>query len=108
MYLTWIASEDVETQQKGCVNVAWPCENTESTHQNGNSDTGDAGDTDYSNEEEKGEDPSSWERSIRPTITKRDLDYQQLSFDCFPARFVAIHFCAQEKPIYRILGSEKR
>jgi hypothetical protein len=111
MYLDWIASEDIETQQRGVVTVAWPSDNTESiiasnrnsnSSSNSSSDNGNGnGKTDGSNET----DPTSWERSLRQKITKHDVLYQQLAFDALPLRNIGIHFCAQDKPVYRILGS---
>lgn len=101
-YMIWIASEDIETQRKGLVIIGWPCDeiisgsnspmSEDDTRSSDGSAMGGIGD-------------SVWERNIRPNIANVEGIYQVKSVDGLPIRIAALHFCIQNRPVYRILNS---
>jgi hypothetical protein len=108
MYQHWIASEDIETQQKGLVMIVWPSQEAEPTDPTtttttttttpaaGPGGTGGTGGT-------GGDD--TWEKYLRPNICNRDVSYHKRSFQAVPVRVASTHFCGQNKPINRVLSS---
>jgi len=100
-YMFWIASEDIETQRKGIVIVGWPSDEIIS---------GDSGNIPMSEDESKcsdgeGGNTSVWEQSLRPSIANVEGVYQVKAIDGLPIRIAALHFCIQNRPVYRILNS---
>lgn len=80
LYLYWVASEDVETQQKGVVLIT------------------------YAFDEEGSE--WSWERSIRPLIRKSTRTYHKQLNACIPNRVVSIqHYYSTDSPFFRSLSA---
>lgn len=104
LILDWIASEDVETQQKGLVLVAWPSEPPTPASKGGAAAGGMSSGTSSCSSESEDE-YSQWEGFLRPKYTKNDLSYHRRYYDSQPLRIAAMHWCSQEKPIYRILNS---
>jgi hypothetical protein len=84
MYLDWIVSEDIETQQKGIVIVAWPSNDI------GNSKCSNCSETSISN--------SSNSNSNK-------MLFQNISFNSTPLRITSIHFCAPNETIYKDIRS---
>ena len=100
-YMFWIASEDIETQRKGLVIVGWPCNEIIS---------GDSGNIPMSEDDTKccdgeGGNTSAWEHSLRPGIANIEGVYQVKAIDGLPIRIAALHFCLQNRPVYRILNA---
>ena len=81
MYLHWIASEDIETQQKGIVVIAWPSDEDNYT--------------------------SLWEKgNLRLKIKKQNTETFKQNFNvALPVRVTSIHFCSKNQPIYKVLSS---
>lgn len=81
MYLHWVASEDVETQQKGVVIVAWP-----------------SNENDVSGEVD-------WEKSIRPQLNQR-LRYLQMKMDeAMPLRVTSQQAYYKDTPFFHALST---
>jgi hypothetical protein len=101
MYQHWIASEDIETQQKGLVMIVWPSQEDESgsMHNNMDPSTATSGTSGT-----RGKD-DIWEKYIRPNICNRDVSYHKRSFQAIPVRLASTHFCGQNTPIYRVISS---
>jgi len=77
IYLHWVASEDVETQQKGVVVVAWP-----------------------SNEDE-----FSWEKSIRPRMNQRLRVLQEKNDNSMPLRVTSYQGYYKDTPFFRAMSA---
>jgi len=104
LLLDWIASEDVETQQKGVVIVVWPSDPPNPTSRNSNNNNSMANSSaSSSGSESEGE--SNWEGFLRPKLSKNDLANHNRYYHAQPIRIAAIHWCSQDKPIYRVLNS---
>mmetsp|Transcript_9759 Transcript_9759/g.23622 ORF Transcript_9759/g.23622 Transcript_9759/m.23622 type:complete len:683 (-) Transcript_9759:58-2106(-) len=103
-YMIWIASEDIETQRKGLVIIGWPCDEIISGSMSNNPMSED--DTRSSDGSAMGGmEDSAWERNLRPNIANMEGIYQVKAVDGLPIRIAALHFCIQNRPIYRILNS---
>jgi len=107
LILDWIASEDVETQRKGVVAVVWPSDPPKpTTHGGGASGTGSGLSSGVSSCSSESEDEGSqWEGFLRPKYSKNDIAYHKRYYHAQPIRVAAMHWCSQDKPIYRILNS---
>jgi hypothetical protein len=129
MYLHWIASEDIETQQKGIVVIAWPSDekdnsNNSSSNSNnsGNSnattsrsrdndndndnDNASSNTTSNSNNSNNNSNTKLWEKYLRPNIKKRNTEIFKQNFNvALPVRVTSIHFCSKNQPIYKVLSS---
>jgi len=106
MLLDWIACEDVETQRKGSVIIVWPFNppdtNTPSSiNGSGTSSCSSSGVSSGSEGEEEGK----WEGLLRPRYTQNVVAYHKRYYQAQPIRVVAMHWCSQDKPIYRVLNS---
>ena len=79
LYLHWVVSEDVETQQKGFVMIAWPFS--------------------------EGEDgKTSWEKSIRPGMKNKLRIYHEKIHKSMPVRLTSIQQCYKDTPFNRALS----
>jgi len=107
LILDWIASEDVETQQKGIVIIAWPSDPPTSNISSTNSSSGSSigGGTSSCSSEDETSTSSNWEEFLRPKYTKNDIAYHKRYYRSQPIRVAAMHWCSQDKPIYRVLNS---
>jgi hypothetical protein len=101
MYQHWVASEDIETQQKGVVLIVWP--SVESDYTTGISGSGSSS-TSATNSSIN-EEPSIWEKYFSKNISDVDVSFHKKSFDAMPLRFTSVQFCGQNKPAFRILSS---
>ena len=105
MLLDWIASEDIETQQKGVVIVIWPFNppttNAPGYNRNATSDNTSSGVSSGSETEEE----DKWEGFLRPRYTQNVVAYHKRYYDAQPIRVAAMHWCSEDKPIYRLLNS---
>ncbi len=82
LYLHWVVSEDIETQQKGIVIVGWP-----------------------SNEGSEGDKEGySWEKSIRPNLNMEHRRFQRKLYQSIPTRITSLHMCMKDTPFYRALS----
>jgi len=81
MYQHWVASEDVETQRKGIVIVAWP-----------------------TNEDSTNDDTLSWEKSIRPQMTQKVRVLQKKMGESMPLRVTSTHGYYKDTPFFRALS----
>ena len=117
LLLDWIASEDVETQQRGVVIVAWPF-NPPTTNTNANTNTNNTpGCISSNNNTASGasssgvsscsetDEEDKWEGFLRPRYTQNVVAYHNRYYHAQPIRVAAVHWCSQDKPIYRILNS---
>ena len=102
MYMDWIVSEDIETQQKGIVIIAWPSGEEVPCAPDKESER-DNIECDANANESQGED--IWERYIRPSLSKRDIWFQKRGFESTPLRIASIHFCAKDTSLYHIISS---
>ncbi len=112
MILDWIASEDVESQQKGVVNVVWPFDppttSTPAYNNVNNSAASGASTCSSSYASSAGSDTDEegrWESSLRPRYTQNVVAYHKRYYQAMPIRVAAMHWCSQDKPINRILNS---
>lgn len=110
MLLDWIASEDVETQQKGAVIVVWPFNPpiTNPPGYNGSNNAGSGASTCSSSgvsSGSEGEEEDKWEGFLRPRYTQNVVAYHKRYYQAQPIRVVAMHWCSQDKPIYHLLNS---
>lgn len=111
MILDWIASEDVETQQKGVVNVVWPFDppktNTPAYNNVNNGATSGASScsSSYASSASDIDDEGKWEGTLRPRYTQNTVAYHKRYYQAMPMRVAAVHWCSQDKPINRILNS---
>ncbi len=117
MLLDWIASEDVETQQKGSVIIVWPFNppSTNTPSYNGSSNNGSSNSTgsgaasSYSSSgvssSSEAEEEGKWEGLLRPRYTQKVVAYHNRYYQAQPIRVAAMHWCSQDKPIYRLLNS---
>jgi len=123
LLLDWIASDDVETQQKGLVLVVWPHDppstsnasssyssgSSSSNRMNSNNNNNNAGASSSSSSGgsscSETDDEGNWEGFLRPKYSKNDVAYHKRYYDAQPLRVAAIHWCSQDKPIYRVLSS---
>merc|ERR1712176_612211 len=48
---------------------------------------------------------SKWEAILRPKYSKGDLVYHRRYHEAVPLRTTALHWCSQDRPIYRILNA---
>jgi len=108
LLLDWIASEDVETQQKGVVIVIWPSDPpSTNAAPSGNSSVssggGEGGGITSGSESE--DESSKWETYLRPKYTQNHISLHKRYYDAQPLRVAAMHWCSQDKPIYRVLNS---
>ena len=76
----WIASEDVETQRKGIVIVMWPFDENEGCER-------------------------SWEKVIRPCLSKKTGDYQKLNNRAMPVRVASQQVFCKDTPIFHTLSA---
>ena len=75
MFLHWVVSEDIETQQKGIVFVAWV----------------------YDEDEER-----SWKNAIRPKMKSNLKHYHKMHFDALPIRLASFqHFSPDDTVFFR-------
>lgn len=81
LYLHWSASEDVETQQKGVVIIAWPTNESE------------------------GDDALSWEATIRPGFNARLRTLQKKLEKAMPVRVVCLHTYFPDTPFFRAMST---
>merc|ERR1711933_494190 len=86
LYLHWIASEDVETQQKGIVIIAWPT----------NEDGEDGGEDDIM---------SSWEKNITPKFNKRLRTLQKQMAISMPVRMVSQQAFFPDTTFFRTMSA---
>jgi len=95
MYQHWVASEDIETQQKGVVLILWPSVESDYT-------TGSSGGGSSSNNEQT----SVWDKYFTSSqnVPTSDASFHRKSF-LTPIRFSSVHFCGQNKPAFRLLSS---
>ena len=99
LLLDWIASEDVETQQKGVVNIVWVSEpETLATCDRSTRDSS------ASSKSSSGSDTSSWE-AMRLKYTTQKVSYLKKYLEGQPTRNVSVHWCSQDNHIYRVLNS---
>jgi hypothetical protein len=95
--MCWIASEDIESQQKGVLIVAWPSDGV-------NNNYTPSDDRASSNESSTdNSDHSVWEETLRPNINNVEGYYQLKVFNALPIRIAAVHFCFADRPIFRII-----
>ncbi len=95
-YMYWIASEDIESQQKGVVMIGWPSDSViPQSDDDTNSGTDTSADTDL----------NIWEGGLREKMVNREGIYQVKALDGLPLRIAALHMCFEDRPIYRILNS---
>ena len=78
MYLHWVGTEDIETQQKGIVMIVWPFN--------------------------EGED-ASWQKSYRPEMNNKLRSFFEKLFKSMPVRMTSQHFCFEDTPFYRALSA---
>lgn len=83
----WIASKDIELQQKGVLIVAWPSDGVN----NNNTPSDDGATTNESSTDNS--DHSVWEKTLRPNLNNVDGYYQLKDFNALPIRIAAVHFC---------------
>lgn len=83
MFLHWVVSEDIETQQKGVVIVAWPSDEAE----------GNENETTY-----------SWEKSIRPNIQLKHRSFQKKVYESMPVRTSSQQGYFKDTPFFRALS----
>ncbi len=83
LYLHWVISEDIETQQKGIVVVAWPS-NEENGSENGMT--------------------YSWEESIRPNMQLRLRSFQKRMYEGMPVRISCQQGYYKDTPFFRALS----
>jgi hypothetical protein len=111
LLLDWIASEDVETQQKGVVIVVWPSDppatntNAPNSDNNINNINNNSSGASSNGSEAEAEDERQWEGLLRPRYSKNVVAYHKRYYDAQPIRVAAMHWCSQEKPIYRVLNA---
>ena len=109
MYLHWIASEDIETQQKGVVLICWP--SLESDYTTGLSGGG-CREREVNASSSNTEQTSIWDKYFTPDkkeIVENkgydvSLSYHKKSF-LTPIRFSSVHFCGQNIPALRLISS---
>jgi len=82
MYLHWVASEDIETQQKGIVIMAWPSDEKDE-------ETGDL----------------KWEKSIRPQLNQRVRYLQKKLSNAMPVRVTSYMAYFADTPFWRALSA---
>ena len=80
MFMHWTISEDVETQRKGLVVLAWI------TH-------------------EGEEDKSLWEQVIRPGMGKDLRAYKKKEMDAIPVRVASLQQYYKDTPFFRALSA---
>ena len=80
MFQHWCSSEDLETQTKGIVIVAWPFD------------------------EKEGSD-CTWEKVIRPSIGKDNASYQRRNNAAMPVRVASYHMYYKDTPIFHALSA---
>jgi len=105
MYLYWIASEDIETQQKGIVVITWPSheERTSATVVGRNQQQSEIKNNTPTTATKTGTSDDQWQ-ILRSNILHHDVRYHKLSFEAIPARIASIHFCAlNNHPVYKVL-----
>ena len=105
MYLYWIASEDIETQQKGIVVITWPSheERTTATVVGRNQQQSEIKNNTPTTATKTGNSDEQWQ-ILRSNILHHDVRYHKLSFEAIPARIASIHFCAlNNHPVYKVL-----
>jgi len=120
LLMDWIASEDVETQQKGVVIVVWPFDpsttsaTTTTTTNNkaaagynssSSSNNPTSGSSGCSSCSEGEDDTRNWEGFLRPKYSRNDMVYHNRYYQAQPLRVAAVHWCSQDKPIYRVLNN---
>lgn len=81
-YLHWVASEDVETQQKGVVVIGWPTDEKDE-------ETGDL----------------KWEKSIRPRLNQRFRYLQRKLSDARPVRVTSYMAYFADTPFWRAVSA---
>ncbi len=84
LYLHWVTSEDVETQQKGVVIIAWP--------------------TDEGGKDEKTNKDFSWENDIRPKLDMRSRVYHQKIQEGIPLRVTSEQAYFPNTPFFRAVS----
>ena len=84
LFLHWVASEDVETQQKGVVIIAWP--------------------TDEGGKDEKTNKEFSWENDIREKLDMRSRVYQQKLEKGMPLRVTSQQAYFPDTPFFRAVS----
>mmetsp|Transcript_101 Transcript_101/g.244 ORF Transcript_101/g.244 Transcript_101/m.244 type:complete len:546 (-) Transcript_101:313-1950(-) len=82
LYLHWVVSEDIETQQKGAVIIGWP--------------------SNEGNEDDEG--GYSWEKSIRPKLNMKHRSFQQRLNDSMPVRVTSQQMYMKDTPFFRALS----
>jgi len=87
-FLHWMASEEVETQQKGVVIVAWPSDENSSDSDNSG------------NKQDLG-----WEKSIRPRLKKGYRLWQKKITDGMPVRVTSQQAYYKDTPFFRALST---
>lgn len=105
LLLDWIASEDVETQQKGVVIVVWPSEPPTPSTATASSGASSCSSGTSSGSETEDEQLNQWEHVLRPKYTQNAVAYHKRYYLAQPLRVAAMHWCSQDKPIYRLLNS---
>ena len=96
-YMFWVASEDIESQQKGVVIVGWPSDSviSQSEDETNSSIGGNMVNSDN----------GVWEESLRQNLVVQEGIYQVKTLDGLPLRIAALHLCFEDRPIYRLLNS---
>jgi hypothetical protein len=106
MYLHWIASEDIETQQKGIVVIAWPSDEDSNNSTTKSSTSSIGRDNNNNSNNSNTNNTSLWETYLRPKIKKRNTEIFKQNFNvALPVRVTSIHFCSKNQPIYKVLSS---
>ena len=86
-FLHWVASEDIETQQKGMVIVIWPTDEEPTTTVDDKSSL------------------FSWEKSIRPKLSTKIRRLHQQLTDSMPLRVTSRHAYYKDTPFFRTISA---
>ena len=92
MYLHWVASEDVETQRKGVVIIAWPSNEDDEEGNNANNNTGNINNL-------------SWEKTIRPGLSHRYRLLYKKQDNAMPLRVTSQQAYYKDTPFFRALST---
>jgi hypothetical protein len=98
LLLDWIASEDVETQQKGVVIIVWPSDVPTAGNNNNNVSGASSGVSSGS----ESDDERHWEGR---QYSQNAVAFHKRYYHAQPLRVAAMHWCSQDRPYMRILNS---
>ena len=94
MYLHWIASSDIESQQKGVVMIIWTSNEEHTTATKGRN---------YDRNGGTSRD-DGWQ-TLRTNLLNHDVSYHNRSFRAIPIRIASVHFCASNNhPVYKVVA----